>query len=222
MFMNSIDNFFTKEEQERIEAAVKEAESMVSGEIVPVFVKQSDSYPEAPLRAFIFGFMFFTSVVYLIDLWMEWGEMVLLKNSIYLIGSSTLVGIIFAFLVRYLAPLKYYFITRQRMDESVDKLARQTFLEYEVFNTRERTGILLFVSLFEHEVEILGDSGINEKISKNEWEQIAYSMIEQLKKGNRCQAFIEGVQGSRDLLIKYGFEKRPDDKNEISDQLRQN
>lgn len=220
--MKSTDHFFTREEQSRIEAAVKEAESKVSGEIVPVFVWQSDTYPEARLKAFISGFILTACIILLIDEWMGWAEFFLLQNPFYFLGSSVLGGFIGALLVQFIPVVKHFFVSPQRMDYCVDSLARRTFLEYEVFNTRQRTGILLFVSLFEHEVEILGDSGIHQKISPDEWAQITHAMIDQLKKGNRCEAFLEGIRRSRDLLIKYGFEKTPDDTNEIPDHLRQN
>lgn len=220
--MKSTVHFFTQEEQSRIEAAVKEAESKISGEIVPVFVWQSDTYPEARLKAFISGFILTACIILLIDEWMGWAQFFLLQDALYFLGSSVLGGFIGALLVQFIPAVKRFFVSPHRMDYCVDALARQTFLEYEVFNTRQRTGILLFVSLFEHEVEILGDSGINQKISSDEWAQIAHAMINQLKKGNRCEAFLNGIQHSRDLLLKYGFKKTPDNINEIPDHLRQN
>jgi putative membrane protein len=220
--MKSIDHFFTREEQSRIEAAVKEAESKISGEIVPVFVWQSDTYPEARYKAFISGFILTACIILLIDEWMGWAQFVLLQDALYFLGASVFGGGIGFLLVEFIPVVKHFFVSPQRMDYCVDKLARQTFLEYEVFNTRQRTGILLFVSLFEHEVEILGDSGINQKITQDEWAQIALSMIEELKKGNRCEAFLVGIQLCCDLLLKYGFAKTPDDTNEIPDHLRQN
>ncbi len=220
--MKSTNHFFTQEEETRIEAAVKEAESKISGEIVPVFVIQSDSYPEARLKAFIAGFILSACIMLLIDEWMGWGEFFLLRHALYFLGASLLGGLIGAGLAEFIPLVKLLFVSQSRMNQRVDALARQKFLEYEVFNTRQRTGILLFVSLFEHEVEILGDSGINQKIKQDEWAEIADAMIEQLKKGNRCEAFIAGVEKSRDLLLKYGFEKSPDDTNEIPNHLRQN
>ncbi|MCX7743400.1 MAG: TPM domain-containing protein [Flavobacteriales bacterium] len=220
--MKSTDHFFSHEEQNRIEAAVKEAETKISGEIVPVFVKQSDTYPEARLKAFISGFILSACIILLVDEWMGWGEFFLLRDAIYFLGASLLGGFIGVMLVQFFPFIKYFFVSTSRMNYCVDALARQTFLEYEVFNTRQRTGILLFVSLFEHEVEILGDTGINQKINQDEWAEIADAMIQQLKKGNRCEAFLAGIEKSRDLLLKYGFEKTPDDTNEIPDHLRQN
>lgn len=220
--MKSTDHFFTQEEQTRIEAAVKEAETKISGEIVPVFVKQSDTYPEAPLKAFISGFILSACIILLIDEWMGWGEFFLLRHDLYFLGASLLGGLMVVALVQFIPIVKHFFVSQSRMNQCVDALARQTFLEYEVFNTRQRTGILLFVSLFEHEVEILGDSGINQKINQDEWAEIADAMIQQLKKGNRCEAFLAGIEKSRDLLLKYGFVKTPDDTNEIPDHLRQN
>ncbi len=220
--MKSNVQFFTQEEKNRIEAAIKEAESKVSGEIVPVYVRQSDTYPEARYKAFISGFIIKACLILLIDEWLGWAEFFVLKNPLYFLGSLVFGGFLGVLLVQYIPVVKHFFVSLHRMDYCVDSLARQAFLEYEVFNTRQRTGILLFVSLFEHKVEILGDSGINQKISPDEWAQIAQAMISELKKGNHCEAFLEGIQRSCELLLKYGFAKTPDDTNEIPDHLRQN
>ena len=46
------------------------------------------------------------------------------------------------------------------MDHTTRQRAENAFLEEEVFNTTQRTGIMIFISFFEHEVIVMADRGI--------------------------------------------------------------
>ena len=65
----------------------------------------------------------------------------------------------------YLFPSwKRLLIDRQEVKTKIRDIAyRVFFLEEEVFNTKQRTGMLLFMSFFEREAVVLGDVGINKK-----------------------------------------------------------
>jgi putative membrane protein len=212
---------FSEEDLKRIESTVKEAESKIMGEIVPVYVKQSDSYPEALPNAFIFGFLLTAGLILIADLFfIEWGKPIFSENYLYFFMITLLGGFFCYILAKYVSFIRYFFIDYERMNYCVDLQARKCFLEYEVFNTQLRNGILLYVSEFEHEVEILGDSGINKKVNSAEWQLIADAMIKHLKKKRKCEAFIEGINKSCDLLIKHGFRRIHENENELSDNLR--
>ena len=63
----SIANRFIDQDLERIKAAVKEAESKISGEIVPVFVEKSGIYSLANYRAAMLGAASVFSLVIILD-----------------------------------------------------------------------------------------------------------------------------------------------------------
>ena len=60
--------------------------------------------------------------------------------------------------------LRRFLVSPDEMDHQVRRRALQAFVEHEVFATRERTGVLLILSLFERRVVVLGDAGINAKV----------------------------------------------------------
>ena len=78
----------------------------------------------------------------------------------------------------------------------------KAFVEEELFNTRDRTGILLFISKFEHRIEVLGDVGINEKVSAEDWVEIVDHIRAGIKHGRFVDGVIDGIEMCGRLLEK--------------------
>ena len=97
-------------------------------------------------------------------------------------------------------------------------LAYRVFLQEGVFQTKDRTGMLLFMSFLEREAVILGDEGINQKVSPEIWEGILVSLTSGMKRGNKSQAIIQTIQSMGNLLKQFPIQAS--DKNELRDDLR--
>jgi putative membrane protein len=220
--MKGIDKYFNSHQRQQIEDAVMLAEKEISGEIAPLFVERSSNYPESYYKALLSGMMFTAIMIYIIDWAIGWGDFILYANGIIYLGTSLSGGIITAILTRWIPSMQRFFIGEERMKAEVDAAAKQTFLEYELFSTKQRTGILILISLLEHRVEILGDKGINSKIEENEWEQIIQHMMDYLKQKKNTEAMLEGIRMCKELLLKYGFTADADDTNELPNHLRHN
>ena len=208
---------FSNEDKKRIAEAVKEAEKRTSGEIVPYVVGRSDAYPEAWLRggslaAFLVLFVF--SVINLGTDW--WLPLTLAEIAAITVLAFGLGGL----LVTYVPILKRAVIPDTMEQQRVDERASLAFLEEEVFSTRERTGILIFISLFERRVCILGDKGINELVKKEEWDGIVQIVVQAMKSGSPADGMLEAVWKCGELLERRGVEIRPDDSNELDNTLR--
>ena len=93
-------------------------------------------------------------------------------------------------------------------------------IEAAVFNTRERTGILLFISLLEHRIEVVGDAGINRKVTADEWTDVVMRIREGIKAGKLADGLVAAIEMCGELLERGGVEIRPDDVNELSDDVR--
>ena len=97
---------------------------------------------------------------------------------------------------------------------------RSRFVEEEVFDTRDRTGILLFVSLFEHRIEVVGDSGINDKVEPAEWVEVVDLVRAGIRRQSLADGLVQAVERCGDLLHRRGVEVRPDDTDELADDVR--
>jgi len=215
--MSTAETLFSPQDKERLAAAVKAAEERTSGEIVPFVAGQSDSYPEAWLRAgslFAFMALFVFSIITMgTDYWLPFGiaEVALITVACFGIGGA---------LAAFVPPVRRLFIPPSVMQQRVDERAEMAFLEEEVFSTRDRTGILIFISLFEHRVCVLGDSGINAKVKQEEWNDIVRLIVDSMKAKKPAEGLLEAIHRCGELLERSGVEIRPDDTNELDNQVR--
>lgn len=208
---------FTGEEKTQIEEAVKQAEKNTSGEIVPFIVNKSAHYGDTAVYAALSAAIFMVIMLnVLAQLWLLPFKFDTLIFSVIVVGFMALVYLPVAFI----NPLKRFMINPKRMDNAVNRRALQAFVEEEVFNTRDRSGILIFVSQFEHRVELLADKGINEKVKPEEWESVVSNLIQGIKKKQTANALAEAVTACGNILQKAGMEIKSDDTNELSDGLR--
>lgn len=208
---------FSPSDLERISQAVKEAERKTSGEIVPYVVDQSDQYEEAEWRGgALLGATALVGVAVLhltSDTWHGLGP-----AEIGIIGLGAIgLGLM---LTHRIAVLKRLLTGNETIEHRVAQRAAQAFISEEVFQTKDRTGILLFLSLMERKVLAVGDSGINEKVGQSEWEDVVTCITRGIGDGKAADGFIEAVQKCGQLLQKRGVSRRRKDENELSNKVR--
>jgi uncharacterized membrane protein len=97
-------------------------------------------------------------------------------------------------------------------------LAIREFHKLGMQNTKEYTGILIMIFLKDKKFEIIADKGINSRVEKNTWDNIAGELT------NHFSAF-KFKSGILNLLDKVGsllakeFPKKKDDVNELPDDI---
>lgn len=202
---------------ERIKRAVKEAESKISGEIVPVFVEKSSLYTIANYRAALLGVVL---VFFLIVLFDRYVPALAVYDPVLIFAIVVLAGLIAGVKANYIDLVKRLMLSQSYMDQATRKRAQAAFLEEEVFNTRQRTGIMIFISFFEHEVIVMADKGISKVVDQKEWDSIVRLIIENVKAGKLTDGIVSAIERCGKLLLDKGFVITPDDENELKDDLR--
>ena len=213
----AISRLFSAADLERISAAVHDAERRTSGEIVPYVVEQCDDYEFAEWRggallalltAIVLMFLHsFTAIWLPIDL------------------AGKLLAVLIAFgagmlLVKYVQSLKRILAGSAVIERRLQQRASEAFVAEEVFLTRDRTGILLFLSLLERRVLVLGDSGINQKVKPEEWQDVVATVVSGIHGGSPVDGLVDAIQKCGALLERRGVGVRPDDRDELSYSLR--
>jgi putative membrane protein len=134
---------FSNEEKERIRLAVEQLEQSTSGELRPVFVRRSDHYMESRwFGACIGALVGIATVVLLSYLWLLPGGL-----GVHIFFLMLLAMMAVGYLVPVLLPgIGVQLAGHRRVEERVLQRAAEVFLAEEVFNTRDRIGILLMVS----------------------------------------------------------------------------
>src|SRR5882672_10982293 len=217
LLIMSIQKRFTDQDFERIKGAVKEAESKISGEIVPVFVERSGFYTIANYRAGMIGTSFFFLIIILLD---RYFPALAVYDPLFIFLAVALGGILGAAVPHFIQPAKRWFLNQKHMDEATRKKAENAFLEEEVFNTRHRTGIMIFVSFFEREVIVMADRGISKVVEQKEWDKMVRGIVENIRKGKITDGIEAAIKRCGEVLLEKGFRQDPDDVKELRDDLR--
>lgn len=213
----SAPNRFSEEELKRIREAVRTAEARISGEIVPVFVESSGHYTIANYRGALVGTLLFFLSVIIFDRFFP--EMAVYDPALILLLVAV-GGLIGAILPHWIPGLKRLLLTREHCDRAARARAENIFLEQEVFNTRHRTGIMLFVSFFEHEVIVLADRGINKVVDQKDWDNLVLTITTGIAEKKIIEGMEMAIHRCSEILLEKGFARTANDVNELKDDLR--
>lgn len=208
---------FDAQAQERIVEAVRAVERESAAEVVPVVVAAAGEYPQAPWRAATLGALAGPAVmallVRLVEIWgLPW-EFWLLVPALAGAGMGF-------FLARWVPPVARLFLSQEELAKQARERAEHAFLTEEVFATAQRTGMLIFLALFERQVVVLGDKGIAALIPQERWGTVAASIARGIRQGKPVEALVWGIEACGKLLVEAGVLVQPGDRNELADQLR--
>jgi len=203
--MKSAANYLSQEEQQRVKDAVAAVEQKTSGEIVPMLIDSAYEYP----RAELIGAGSLAVGIGLLASWALGHESIWWFLAVFLPGF-----LLFLELIRRLPGLKRFLIHPEEMTVEVREKALTSFLEQGLHETRDRTGILILISLFERRVQVLADSGINAKVPPQTWDELVNMITAGLKKGDACSAVCQAVERCGELLVEH-FPVKADDSNEL-------
>lgn len=99
---------------------------------------------------------------------------------------------------------------------SVRERAIEAFSELHVWDTAENNGILIYVLLADHDVEIVADRGIATFVEPAEWQAVCDAMEQQFGAGNFQAGAVTGIQRVSALLERH-FPGRDAAGNELPD-----
>jgi putative membrane protein len=194
--------FLAPQEQKQINELVAEVEAATSAQVLAAVVGKSDTYPEIPWKAFAAGAALAALAVMLQD-WMrpDWtGAQPLLTGLTVVLGTGAALGLMTIFI----PPFARLFLDRLRADSEVRQYAQCMFMEHGLFRTRQRSGVLVLISRFEHEVVILPDEGISSSVPESELAAVITHMTPLLARGETAEALCEGLRGLKALLLARG------------------
>ena len=210
----------TEADRNRIQTAVAEAESGTSGEIVACLMPSSDSYGIGYLRAAILFALVGTIVAaFVVRSYTGWG-LVWLFSPLGFASFMMACGLIGALAAALWPSFRRWMVGKARLRRMVRLQAYRAFVSEEVFRTQDRTGILIFVSLFEHRVEVLADEGISGVVDANAWTGVVDGLVGELRAGRVADGFEQAIASCGSILQKAGVVRAPDDDDELPNDLR--
>jgi len=203
--------FLSDDERARVNTAVKEAEKLTAGEIVVMIISASYQYPMANvIGAAAFALPLALIFTPLVGGWLWIGS----QNMWLFLGFLTVLFILFHEVIRRTPWLKRFFISRNEIDDEVEEAAITNFFDQGLYRTRDETGVLVLISVFEHKVWILADRGINAKVPEGQWDDIVKMITAGIKQKRPADAICEAVE-KIGALLKENFPIKPDDTDEL-------
>ena len=207
----------TREDLQKIEQAVKEAEVRTGGEIVPVLAKESSFYEvalwrSAALFAGLIGIGL--TIVYLVT-----DVLLFMPPYLWLLLVLT-TGLLGMMLATSVLPVKRWFLGKRLMEARVIDQAKNMFYDHDIHLTEQRTGVLIYVSFFEHQAVILADVGIDELVHDDAWATIVQQLTIGIKQGHTTESLCKAILACGQLLEGSGIHKPIDDDNQLSDNVR--
>lgn len=188
-----------------------QAELRTSGEIVPMIVSQSDSYPLASIRG---GILFALPVSLLLTapvagmFWLEPTNMwIFLVLLLLLFWGATLV-------IHFFPGIKRYLLSREDLEAEVEETALAAFFTERLYKTKDANGILIFISLLERKAWVIADSGISDRIPHERWQDAVSVITTGIREKKQCQAICQAIGMIGEILEKE-FPIGDDDHNEL-------
>ena len=205
------------------EAAVRRRvaalESATGVELVAAVIARADSYPEIPWRAFALGASFAAAAAVARALlepgWESFAAVAETAVAMLAAGAAA------ALLTVWVPPFARLFLPRARRQAEVLQHAQAMFLEADLHRTRRRDAILLLVSLFEHEVVLLPDRGIRDRLSGDRLGPALAAVTARLASGQLQDALLDGIARLEEALAECGFRAIPGETSEIPDDVLQ-
>jgi len=223
--MTPASKFFSEEERKTIASAVAEAERRTSGEIVPVVATASGRYDRAEdlfglvvaLLALALSWNFLQDIRPVAGDWASGQTLTLgLVPLLLIVGGGFVLGTVAA---TAWPVLRLPFILKGEIRQEVARSAAEAFRQFRVRKTAAGTGILIYVSLYERVVQVLGDDAIGEKLRQEDWDAVRDLVIEGLRTKRAAEGLARAIGKCGELLNRH-FPSRPGDINEIPNELR--
>jgi uncharacterized membrane protein YgcG len=99
--------------------------------------------------------------------------------------------------------------------ETARERAIDVFALLRVWDTEENNGVLVYLLLADHDVEIVADRGINTKVPAGEWQRICQRMEAAFRRGEFKAGVLAGIDDISALLARH-YPPRAGDRNELS------
>lgn len=87
--------------------------------------------------------------------------------------------------------------------------AERAFERLRVWDTHANNGVLLYLLLADHRIEVVADRGLRGKVTDDQWRGVCQLMEERLRAGDAADAVVRGVEAVSGLLAGH-FPQGPD------------
>lgn len=198
--------YLTPAGKQALSAAVEAIESASSAEIVVAF--RPDSVSRLQTSALAAGLASVSGLAFL--LFSPWPF-----SNLAILLDTCLFGVLGALLCQRSTPLRRALTPRRVAEQHVERAARAEFMERGVAETRDRSGVLVYVSQTERCAAVIADRGVRTHVNAEAWQSAVRRIGSTVRSREDGVALAEAVSALLPLLAQ-GLPRREDDKDELS------
>jgi putative membrane protein len=197
----------SESDRQRISAAIHAAEAKTSGEIVCVLAQTSSDATGLPILL--------AALLALALPWLLVAFTALTVHRILLLQ----VGVFLALAAVFCLPrVRVALLPRAARRAVAHGVALEQFAIRGIARKKDRSGILIFVSLAEHYARIIADEGIAARVPQSQWQSAVDTLVADCAGGRIADGFISAIENCGKVLATH-FPRTPDSRDELPDRI---
>jgi putative membrane protein len=194
-------------DRERISAAIRAAEAKTSGEIVCVLARASSDATGLPIL-----------LAALLALALPWLLVAFTALTVHRILLLQVV-VFFALAVVFCLPrVRVGLLPRAARRAVAHRVALEQFAIRGIARKKDRSGILIFVSLAERYARIVADEGIVARVPQREWQGAVDALVAHCGSGRIAEGFISAIDTCGAVLATH-FPRTDGSRDELPDRI---
>jgi putative membrane protein len=195
------------QDRERVSAAIRAAEAKTSGEIVCVLAQASSDATALPVLV--------AALVALALPWLFVAFTAMPVNRILLLQ----IVVFFALAMLLCLPrVRIALAPRAARRAIAHRAAMEQFNIRGIGRKKDRTGVLIFVSLAERYARIIADQGIAVRVPQSEWQGAVDALIAHMSGGRIADGFIAAIDACGKVLESH-FPRSETSRDELPDRI---
>src|SRR3974377_90272 len=175
----------SEQDKKRISTAIRSAESKTSGEIVCVLAQSSSDTTALPIL-----------LAALVALALPWLLVAFTAMPVHRILALQVFVFFVLWVFLCLPSVRVALMPRAARRAVAHRVAMEQFSIRGIARKKERSGILIFVSLAEHYARIIADEGIAARVPQSEWQEAVDVLVAHTRSGRIADGFITAIEKS--------------------------
>jgi putative membrane protein len=209
-----------------VSAAVTAAETTTDGEIVTIVTGRSDAYHDVGLHWAVLAMLLAITAVAvapdfyigLLDRLAGWQHQWTTRELLTILLVFVTLKFLGVRLILAWMPLRMALTPRATKTRRVRRRAIELFKASAEKRTASRTGVLLYLSLAEHQAEIVADEAIHARVTPETWGAAMAALVDAVRAGRPGDGMAAAVAQIGMVLAEH-FPRTGTDPNELPDRL---
>jgi putative membrane protein len=195
------------QDRARISTAIRAAEAKTSGEIVCVLAQASSDATALPIL-----------VATVFALALPWLLVTLTAMPVYRILLLQIVVFLALAVILCLPRVRVALVPHAMRRAVAHRVAMEQFMIRGIARKKDRTGILIFVSLAERYARIIADEGIAAHVSQAQWQGAIDALVAHMRDGRIADGFLAAIDVCGNVLA-ANFPRSESARDELPDRI---